>query len=278
LSNTTNPFTFQVLLDASDIDQSKLSYYFHSKIETGKNIKIYEQFMSSLAWMETYQANQKKDRFKADEYIAFFVKTYNTKEMVFIGVYKIIGVTESQDGGDCYDFERYDELMAWSGRLFVEDPTTTADIYRKAQSIKNQGGLPILHITKDKKALPFPGFHKFNHSLKELKTMPTTWQEELKRMKGVYLLTCRKHHKLYVGSASGEEGFLQRWVAYADGNAGGNKELENFLKSNSGADFHISILEIASSSDDPDKIIAKENSWKAKLNTRDLAGNGLNCN
>jgi hypothetical protein len=280
---TTNPLTFQTLLDNCPISQNKMYYYFHSE-KGDKNVSIYQSFMSSLEWMEEYQSSQKEGRFKNADYILFFVKTSNKKECVFIGLYKKNGVTvvtdeNGQNPHDKYDLERCSELSQWSGRLFVEDPTTSLDIYNKAETIRDKGGLPILKLLTAKEASEFPGFHHFTTLVSELKNLPANYQRYLKQAKGVYLLTCLNSHKLYVGSAYGEHGFWGRWTGYDENAGGGNIALTDWIKKNEKeCNFQVSLLEIAASTDSKESIIAKENSWKTKLNSRSVDGNGLNLN
>lgn len=52
-----------------------------------------------------------------------------------------------------------------------------------------------------------------------------TYYEALKKITGVYCLTDTHTGKLYVGSATGEEGVAQRWGNYLDSKHGGNKKL-----------------------------------------------------
>ncbi len=286
MSSTTNPFTFQVLLDSSKIDQSKMYYYFHKEVDPNdETLNLYNLFITNPDKFDKYQEEQGDSNFNNASYISFFVKKPLTKEVLFVGIYERLGVAKEQknERGNLQfrsTLKKREELKEWEGRLFFERPKTGQAYWVTAGTIKDtHNGLPVTQILKSEQSLPFPGFHEFTCPTPKLKSLPDQWKEYLRAMKGVYLLTDRQHHKLYVGSASGENGFLGRWISgYADGAGGNNKELENFIQNNQDIDFHISILEIASSSDDDSKILKKENSWKAKLNTKNLAGNGLNCN
>jgi hypothetical protein len=82
----------------------------------------------------------------------------------------------------------------------------------------------------------------------------------------VYLLTFADGHQ-YVGSASGDEGFLQQWNNYAmDGN-GGNRVL---IRDNRDArrDAVVSILEVTGSASTREQIVAREMIWQTKLGAR----------
>ena len=88
--------------------------------------------------------------------------------------------------------------------------------------------------------------------------------------------------KLYVGSATGENGMLlQRWGNYISNGHGGNKELIeivntkgfDYVKKN----FQYSILENYNSRVDKELILRRETWWKDTLGTRNSTI-GYNCN
>jgi hypothetical protein len=92
----------------------------------------------------------------------------------------------------------------------------------------------------------------------------------LSSVAGVYLLVSPKTGKKYVGSAYGIAGFLGRWLQYAADGHGGNKMMQDVPRD----DYWVSVLEVASSSDGPDDVIALENRWKEKLRSREFGLNG----
>ena len=75
-----------------------------------------------------------------------------------------------------------------------------------------------------------------------------------------------KAGKLYVGSASGSDGFWGRWQAYLQTGHGDNEALKLDPK----AEYQLSIVEVAGSSAVVPEIIALENRWKNKLQSRDF--------
>jgi hypothetical protein len=93
----------------------------------------------------------------------------------------------------------------------------------------------------------------------------------LKVSRGVYLLTCPKTKEQYVGSATGEHGFLQRWLDYVETGHGGNV----VLKSREPSDYQVSVLQVAGTDATPDTILAMEIRWKRKLQSMEM---GLNKN
>ena len=85
--------------------------------------------------------------------------------------------------------------------------------------------------------------------------------------------------KLYIGSATGEEGVAQRWGNYLDSKHGGNKKLIA-LYEQKGAEyfekyFTYTLLEYFGLSYDPVKIIEREQYWKRCFDT---IKNGYNDN
>ena len=109
--------------------------------------------------------------------------------------------------------------------------------------------------------------------------MLPTYYEALKKVTGVYCLTDTHTGKLYIGSATGEEGVAQRWGNYLDSKHGGNKKLIE-LYEKKGAEyfekyFTYTLLEYFNLSYDPIKILEREQYWKKCLGT---IKNGYNDN
>lgn len=106
-----------------------------------------------------------------------------------------------------------------------------------------------------------------------------TYYEALKKVSGVYCLTDTSNGKLYIGSATGEEGVAQRWGNYLDSKHGGNKKLMA-LYEQKGAEyfekyFTFTLLEYFRLSYDSIKILEREQYWKKCLDT---IRNGYNDN
>lgn len=94
----------------------------------------------------------------------------------------------------------------------------------------------------------------------------------LNGIKGVYCLTDTKTGKLYIGSAYGTDGLLQRWKNYIDSQSGGNKELVALLESE-GEEyfreyFEFTLIEHFPKSTPKEDIIQRENFWKVAFSSR----------
>ena len=87
---------------------------------------------------------------------------------------------------------------------------------------------------------------------------------------GVYLLTCPKTGKQYVGLAHGPGGFWAGWEQYAASGHGGNKRMLDVPSS----DYQVSVMEVANSSASIDALAKMESRWKEKLLSRKFGLNG----
>jgi hypothetical protein len=176
------------------------------------------------------------------------------------------GETDSVEP-DRYELQPLDALSTYIGRLTVDwGPGTRSWIQRADRQPK-----PIEEILRSYREPDYPGHARFLRHLSELETMPSAWQAVLRVSRGIYLLTCPRTREQYVGSASGEGGFLSRWLGYVSTGHGGNIA----LKSRDPSDYQVSILEVCGSSASVDDILVAEQLWKAKLQSREM---GLNRN
>ena len=109
----------------------------------------------------------------------------------------------------------------------------------------------------------------FISTLSALRNLPKDWITALRSTKGVYVLTCPRTREQYVGSATGQGGFWQRWQEYEQTGHGGNIA----LKSREPSDYQVSILQVAGTDTTDGDIIAMEERWKRKLQSKEM---GLN--
>ena len=106
------------------------------------------------------------------------------------------------------------------------------------------------------------------------------WKNALS-IKGIYLITDKSTGKKYVGKASGERGFCQRWSDYISDGHGGDVDLKKLINSNGGLqyardNYKFTLLEIVESNMEND-INAREDYWKRVLMSRlDTVGHNKN--
>ena len=123
----------------------------------------------------------------------------------------------------------------------------------------------------------FPGYDNVRLSYGQLASIlerrKQSWIAALENQKAVYLITDTYNGKLYVGSATSDNGMLlQRWSNYVANGHGGNKELIALVKEK-GIDyikkyFHYSILENYNAKIDDHVVLKRESWWKESLQSR----------
>jgi len=262
---------FNSLLIEAGIDPAQVRLLRH-QTSLPSGITPFELFDRDRAQFEEYQAYQthaNQSRFAAP-YWATFVGRRNGSTM-FTGLYCVgqpelvaepygLATTgEQYPGGvdDRYPLHLADELRDRIGLLYIEwGGGKKAWVQRADNQNKRIVGLYPKEATEH-----FPGFGSFIKPLSALPGLPLTWQEELARVKGVYLLTCPQTKQHYVGSARGGESFWGRWQQYVRDGHGGNV----LLRAREPSDYQVSILEVAGQFDSDAEILALEARWKRKL-------------
>ena len=186
-------------------------------------------------------------------------------------------------GGISYDGDELPEYKPYYGRLIIQFHKTfqAQGIYYKNvcdELLVNQ----LLPAAFD--GYDFPGYDEVRLTWEQLeiiiKQHKKDWMAALQNQKAVYLITDRSNEKLYVGSATSDNGMLlQRWANYIDSGHGGNKELIE-LVNKEGIDyikrnFQYSILENYNAKVDDSVILERESWWKETLQSRKF---GYNAN
>ena len=167
-----------------------------------------------------------------------------------------------------FDLEWLERSFAYSERILVRWGAPASA--RAWSQWAERGQKEILELRLDRREPPFPGFSRFISKISEIPVLPQAWQAVLASVRGVYLLVSEGGEQ-YVGSATGQEGLLGRWMVYAANGHGGNV----LLRQRGHRDYSVSILEVASPDMSREDIIAREGHWKDKLGAR---ANGLNAN
>jgi hypothetical protein len=219
-----------------------------------------------------YQAIQGRAVFRR-EFIASFVVTPNG-ETLFVDLYKVSKPEISSKGIICpIKLKSYD-----AGKLFVYDLAIDERMndfskrmilnwgegYRSWVQRAEKQNKDVIEIRRRFEEPQFPDHFSFRRRIEEIPTLYPTWRSVLQATKGGYLLVCNKTGAQYVGSATGDNGFLGRWSAYAADSHGGNK----LLKERNQRDYTVSILETVGSKAQRRDVLALENVWKEKLGLR----------
>lgn len=268
--------TFNAMLRHEGIDPKGVRLVRHQDARASVNSTPYDLWRAGDGRLETYQRIQRKKPFKVGDLLATFVVT-PAKDTLFIGLYHVDGVgiapagtidpvvVEDREGMNLYDISRDDRLSDYASHLVVDwGKGFLAWVQRADKSDKR-----VLEIRKEVRDEVFPGFTRFYCDIDQIETIPLSWQEVLKHVRGVYLLVCKDSGKQYVGSAKGNESLWGRFTEYKRTGHGGNLELKRLGLKN----LQATVLEVVNS--DTQEIEQIEAAWKKKLMTRQF---GLNKN
>lgn len=181
-----------------------------------------------------------------------------------------------------YVGEEIDELKQYYGRVIVSYHKAHQAQCRNYEQIQNKlvvnQILPNIFSGED-----FPGYDKVRLSYWQLHTIINVhkkdWISALQNQKAIYLITDTNNGKLYVGSATSDNGMLlARWNNYVCNGHGGNINLKE-LVAKKGIEyvqkyFQYSILENYNAKIDDKVVLNREAWWKETLGSRKFGYNG----
>ena len=180
-----------------------------------------------------------------------------------------------------YEGEELSEYGQYYGRVVVKcHKTAQAQVMYFSKLCDELEVLEILPTIYDGE--DFPGYDNVSLSYTQLAIIldrkKQSWIAALENQKAVYLITDKLNGKLYVGSATGDNGMLlQRWSNYVSNGHGGNVELKELVKEKGfdyvKANFQYSILENYNSRTDSKYILKRETWWKEVLQSRQFGYN-----
>ncbi|MGL6625143.1 GIY-YIG nuclease family protein [Aeromonas jandaei] len=230
---------------------------------------------------ETWQSRQNKRNFER-KFIISLIELPQTDRWLFAGAFTSNKhVYDETLGCYFYDTTEISSLNELNGRLVISFKRSGRASYLLAENWADN-----MHIEEMLPArMAVQEFKAYNSTSIDKTTLEiivsqkiTSWRTALSSVSGIYLITDKYSGKLYVGSATGEGGFWQRWSNYAQDGHGGNKELIQVLREH-GPDyaynFQYSILEIADTHSSNEYILERESYWKNVLFSRK---HGYNAN
>ena len=267
-------FDFLAIMNPS-IDPKETKVHLATKGSSEHPLDLYH-----IGEFEEWQCWQKRKNFER-KFVLSLVELRDQDRWLFAGVYYSSGAQGRKEKGYYYyELTEDQSCKEMNGRLVVTFPRPSRQPYLNAENWSDKILLSEVH-TKPLSIGEFPGFNAVNITKDQLglivQESSDSWRTALSNVAGVYLISDTKSGKLYVGSASGEEGIWQRWLDYADNGHGGNVELKKLLAgkgSKYAKNFRYSILEINVYAS-PDEIRKRESHWKDILMSRT---HGLNDN
>lgn len=228
---------------------------------------------------QSWQSNRNFQR----EFVLSFVQAGMTTSWLFVGLYRVKGyeAVAEPKAHFTYELERVSSCEDLVGRLYASSPYTNRNSYVYGETLEQNLVVSQLLLRRLSIA-DFPGYKLVDLPKAQLDIIVRdnipTWRTALSNVKGIYLISDRITHKLYVGKADGAEGIWGRWCAYAKNGHGGNVALKEELGLallDRQANLRFSLLEIADIHSTKDEILSREEHWKSVLMTRH---NGFNKN
>lgn len=267
------------MLNLVDLLKVKGIHFENYKIHlaTGLDFPPLDAFLSGT--FKDWQERQNQKNFQCD----FILSLINIEgdKWVFAGIYKVLGVTESNPRSYFYQTELLPSQDDLIGKVIIRYKRTSRASYIWGHKYSKY--LEVFEVRAEPLSIEqFPGYNNVIITQSKLKIIvsqkETTWKTALSNVKGIYLIADSLTGKLYVGSATGEGGIWQRWESYTTNGHGGNLELKALIKGNGfgyAENFQYSILEIADSHATHEYITGREVYWKNALLSRKF---GYNAN
>lgn len=253
-----------------------------------KNLPALDFLLSdSDRWMEMncWKSKQANNNYSDAEYVLSFAQyyPYGSNYYMFGGLYKIEKIIPEVYDQIGYKLTLQNEFKEYIKRLIIKlDRPVGRDIYNKPfESVQRDFNPEVYEITPSARLSDFNGFNNVLLLHKDLQIIAKyeapEWKNALENVKGIYAITDISNGKIYIGSATGENGIWQRWCSYAKGLTGDNKDFKNIVKEK-GEDyiknnFTYAILEIFDMKTKDDYIIRREHHWMKVFQTQKFGMN-----
>lgn len=231
--------------------------------------------------MNAHKKKQANNNLNKADYLLAFAQyyPYGPNYYIFGGMYSVEMIIPEVFDTTGYKLTLMDEYADYRKRLIIRlDRPIGRDIYNKPfLSVQRDFNPEIYELAPATKLGAFPGYNNVLLTHKDLETIinmeAPEWKMALSCVKGVYCITDRSNGKLYIGSATGNDGGIwQRWSSYANlaNLTGGNKTFEEIKcvdESHILNNFTYSILEIFDMRTKADDVIHREEHWKRVFQT-----------
>ena len=283
--------------DFTEGKQSKIKFKFHMSTDfLGLEKSPYDCLIEDAEdWqnLNNYRNEKgKSSRLDGYDYLVSFAQynIYGRNFFVFGGVYKVeIAKPEHYEIGG-YNISLLDNkdpigefLNKYRKRLIVKLDENLGINFELTYEAIEKKNIEVFEVFPNIASGKFNGYQNVSITHKELREIVSnnelSWKLALSSVKAIYVITDIKTGKLYIGSAYGREGLLNRWNKYVTNLTGENKEFEALVKEKGEGyipnNFKYSILEIFDTKTKDDYILERENYWKNVFETKKF---GMNKN
>ena len=283
--------------DFTEGKQSKIKFKFHMSTDfLGLEKSPYDCLIEDAEdWqnLNNYRNEKgKSSRLDGYDYLVSFAQynIYGRNFFVFGGVYKVeIAKPKHYEIGG-YNISLLDNknsigefLNKYRKRLIVKLDENLGINFELTYEAIEKKNIEVFEVFPNIASGKFNGYQNVSITHKELREIVSnnelSWKLALSSVKAIYVITDIKTGKLYIGSAYGREGLLNRWNKYVTNLTGENKEFEALVKEKGEGyipnNFKYSILEIFDTKTKDDYILERENYWKNVFETKKF---GMNKN
>lgn len=231
---------------------------------------------------QSYHSQIASGTLRNRRYTLSFIAT-NPVDLVFIGLYAVRSASRSLEwqvqhpalreldeiygvfpdpfeGREFFELQAQDLLAELRGRLIIR-PHRTRTYVRLLENADPE----IAEIASESVLdAPPPPWREWVLTGPEVRTLTPARSAKLAEWRGIYLIVDVSDGARYVGSAYGEQNLLGRWRTHVAADKGVTVELEARAPRN----FRFSVLERVSPDMPPEDVIALEQTWMVRLDTR----------
>ena len=196
--------TFKEILSlrADILQKNKVKYIRHKD-----NRKEYRELIKNRDDLLKYQSRQSRNIFKESDYIASFVGIEQSCA-VFIGIFKVDGITTTEEGFFKYELNEVQGFDDFKDRLVIDWGKSAITWHQWINSNPKN----IIEILPKGYLGEFPGLLNFTLDFEELKKLGENvganreWYLQLSSINGIYLILDKTSGNQYIGSAYGKDG------------------------------------------------------------------------
>lgn len=274
--------------EGKDLNRIKIKLNISDKKYPALDLLYNEKNSKDDSWyyMNAWKEKNSNHNLNDHDYLITFAQYYYYGDEFFLfgGIYKIEKIFPEKFNEVGYNLTLLDDFKEYRKRLIIKIKKKVGRTYNRIYNNIDNNLIPeVYEISPSMNLKQFNGYQNVSLTHTELQhiinnTEPS-WKLALSSVKAVYVITDTSNGQLYIGSAYGTGGLLNRWNEYINNLTGGNKEFEvlvkekgeNHIKNN----FKYSILEIFDTKTKDEYIVERESYWKNVFETKKF---GMNWN